>query len=393
MSEIVIWNPGTILFPIANATLRLYQPHYRRNILLDQAAMGWIDNLVTAADKGILRCDAADGWNASWRIKDATKFNIFDNAYENSAMFDADATLVAGDKLTCKEVLELLIDVGILATQWPIEYKHDKQHFGDAFRGSFYEQIGTACLMNRRIPTEWWADQKFEKNRLSTRLTAYHYVQDRFLDGFLEDHVAGKSIIEVGCGTGYYTNRMAQVSDKAVGVDYNSDYIDIAKKTWSGQGEGDATYAVLDIIDFSTDQPELIAEPFDYVIMIDTFLFLFHESYQPQLFSNRKTVLQNLAKLVKKDGRILIMDPHPLFLTPFFGDPNRPFGILESYNSHYFRVAPTLAEITELLEDAGLAIARIFEPKPHPDFDKVNPKSHKFYSEVPMWHMLELIVR
>lgn len=388
----LIWNPGNIIFPQSDGTTRIYQPHYRRNMVVSSAAYApFLARFAEAGESGLSRATAEAIWDAQWAYSDSTSFTLYDHAYANPAMFDpSDVDLTTQGPSVAAEVLDYMLDAGFLATEWPIVYSHEKQSFAQQFKGSFYEQIGTECLFARREPTEWWTSQKFEADGLSTRQTPYHYIQDRFLENYLKTYASDKSIIEIGCGTGYYTNRMAQVAGNVVGIDYNPKYVERAKTIWQDQGEKHADYAVCDIIDFKSDRPDLIETQYDRVILIDTFLFLFHETYQPELFAARETVLKNMARLLKPGGRILIMDPHPLFLTPWFGDPNRPFGILESYNTHYFRVIPTLEEVSGLFYEAGLSIMRIIEPTPHPDFADIDPTANAFYNEVPAWWMIEL---
>src|SRR5262249_53198328 len=105
---------------------------------------------------------------------------------------------------------------------------------------------------------------------------------------------------------------------------------------------------------------------------------------------NRETVLKNLSRLVAENGRMLIMDPHPLWLTPWFGSEERPFGIIESYKSSFFRVIPSLDELTSLLERCGLAIRRIHEPAPVPEMAERDRRAYNFYREFPAWWVFEL---
>lgn len=47
---------------------------------------------------------------------------------------------------------------------------------------------------------------------------------------FAEQYVKGKTVADIGCGTGYGTVHMAQFAEKAVGVDYSAETIEQNKK-------------------------------------------------------------------------------------------------------------------------------------------------------------------
>lgn len=388
MIKRVFWNESVIALFVGAGQLRLYQPHYRRNILLSTKDMELVDVLASAGTKG-LRVDQIP--SSRVRIRDATKFSLFDHAYANSDMFDRDAEpLGAGDELDVGETLEILMEAGMVSTSLPVEYDHKKRTFGEQFKGSFYEQIGTECLMNRVQPTEWWTKQKFETDLRNTRETPYRFIQDRFLDTYLKETISNLTVCDIGCGTGYYTNRMAKYAREVVGLDYNPDYVGFARDLWPGVEGGGPRFSVCDIIDMKAEEPALVERKYDRVVLIDTLLFMFHESYQPQLYANRHQVLKNVRSLVEEEGRVIVMDPNPLWLTPWFGSDERPFGILDSYSSHHFKVAPTLEEVTELFDACGLAVRRVIGPKPSKELLAKDSGAYHFYREAPPWWLYEL---
>jgi SAM-dependent methyltransferase len=182
---------------------------------------------------------------------------------------------------------------------------------------------------------------------------------------------------------------MAAHAAKAVGVDYNEDYVKIARDR-SPRGEyPNLDFQVGNIIDLSAGDPEFARERYDYVVLIDTFLFLFDQVYQKTLFENRTAIVANLRKLLKPDGILLLFDPHPLWLTPWFGTPDAPFGILTEYRHRSFKVIPGLEEFTNLLFEGGLRIRRVFEPGIADEYKAVDPQAHAFMAEVPQWWCFE----
>lgn len=383
------WNESTMALFMGGGALRIYQPHYRRNVLVDFSTAAIIDALASAGEAGVDLSELGDG---PFVARDISDFALYDHAFANSAMVEKDIAPLGDDddRLEVEEFVDLLVETGLAANQWPIPYNHEKRSFADRFKGSFYEQIGTECLLNREQPTQWWTKQKFEPGLKSIRPTAYRFVEQHFLDAYLAEVVAGKDVVEIGCGTGYFTNRMAQTAGSAVGLDYNAEYIAAARRTWNGEGERDAEYAVCDIIDFTCEDSGVIERRYDRVMLIDTFLFLFHPSYQPTLYENRETVIANMRKLLNDDGRIVVMDPHPLWLTPWFGSQDRPFGVLDSYKTHHFKVIPTLEEVTALFEKARIAVTKIYEPAPAEEMAEIDPQAYAHYKEIPPWWVFEL---
>src|SRR5262249_36503124 len=152
-------------------------------------------------------------------------------------------------------------------------------------------------------------------------------VEERFLDGYFRDHFGGKTVLEIGCGTGYFTARMAGHARRALGGDYNPEYVEIARRTWPAEQYPNLEFQVGDIVHLGTGASEFARSTYDFVILIDTFLFLFDTTYQGALHENRHAIMRHLRRLVKPGGLLLLHDPHPFWLTPWLGTAEQPFGI------------------------------------------------------------------
>ena len=103
----------------------------------------------------------------------------------------------------------------------------DKEHFGN-----FHEQLGQHLMLVRReSPSNWWPLQKFNEDFRSVRNNLYQAVQAHYLEiYFSKKFLDGERIVDIGCGTGFYTNMMAKNGASVLGIDPNKEYIDIAKK-------------------------------------------------------------------------------------------------------------------------------------------------------------------
>lgn len=385
-----VWNPNNLVMPLGQNRWRVFQPNYRRNLVVDNGALTVINFLAGCGESGATACALQNFDGDQFGFIDATKFTLIENALLNSAMFDENA---ANDDLLMvdlSEFMDALREGGFVSSSWPINYQFEKQGFADRFKGNFYEQVGTECLLNRQDPTEWWVAQKFEPGCKTTRPTPYKYIEEKFLDGYFQEEMKDRDVLEIGCGTGYYTNRIAQHADYTVGIDYNANYIETARKVWLDDGNKDADYAVCNIIDLKTDREELVTRKYDRIILIDTFLFLFDSVYQKDLYQNRERILGNITNMLGKDGKLIIMDPHPMWLTPMLGDPNSPVAVLDSYNTRHFKVVPGLEEITALFASAGLRIVRVLEPRIDEGYADIDLLGYNFYKEFPAWWLFEL---
>ncbi len=384
------WDPNSILLPDGEDRWRLFHVNFRRNIMIGIDVLPVIGKLAEAGSAGIAVEQLSEACNKrKLKALDVTSFALIEHAFANSAMFDREAAADQLPEVTTEEFMDLMKDCGFVASSWPIVRDHEKKGFVDRFKGNFYQQIGTECVFERVDPTEWWVNQKFTPDRKATRKTPYHYIQDLFLDGYLRKNFTDRNVIEIGCGTGYYTNRIAQYAASAVGLDYNAGYIETARTVWDSPGDKRAEYAVCNIIDMMSDRPDLLQRRYDAVLLIDTFLFLFDPIYQPKLYGTRVSILRNLAGLLSDGGRIVIMDPHPLWLSPMLGDASRPFAVLDSYRHRHFKVIPTIEEVTSLLHEADLRIARVLEPQIEEGYSDRDLMGFNFYREFPAWWVFE----
>ena len=123
-------------------------------------------------------------------------------------------------------------------------------------------------------------------------------------------------------------------------MDYNPAYIELARQQWPPAEYPNLEFHVGNIIDLGQGSPIFRERRLNVEILIDTFLFLFDPSYQKELYNHRRTIMANLRNLLKPGGQLLVMDPHPFWLTPWIGRENRCAGILTEYRRRHFKVSP-----------------------------------------------------
>lgn len=380
----IYWNPNTLVIPQGGGLFRLFQISARRNVLATKPIVDLIDRLIGGIE---LSAFEAAYSASSVKVADASRFTLWDHAHANPDLFDRDMGEADVAPLPLEDFVELLEECGMISREWPPSNTFPKRAFADRHRGSFYEQIATECLFNRDEPTKWWTRQKFEADHSAVRPIPYRFIEEQFLTNYFRDFFPGMDVLDIGSGTGYFTAKMAEHATKVTGVDYNADYVAIAREKAE---HPNLDFQVGNIIDLTAGDPAFAQQQYDYVVLIDTFLFLFDSVYQKSLFDNRAAIVANLRQLLRPDGVLLLFDPHPLWLTPWLGSPNAPFGVLTEYRNRSFKVIPSLEEFTDLLYQGGLRIRRVLEPGISEEYKAIDAQAYAFMSEVPQWWCFEV---
>jgi SAM-dependent methyltransferase len=383
------WNPNTLVLPLGGGLVRLFQVSARRNVVATLPFLELVDRCTGGSPDDAVRAHY-DRLGDRLRLADATAFTLWDNAFRNSDMYEPVAGPEALEALPFDEAVDLLTECGILSAVWPPSQDFPKRGFADRHRGSFHERVASEALYHRTSPAAWWTGQKFTPDCTDLRPTPYRYIEQHFLDRYFAEHAGGLSILDVGCGTGYFTARMARHARSVVGMDHNADYLAVARRTYPREAHPNLEFVAGDIIDLDKSDDRIRAGRFDRVVLIDTFLFLFENTYQTQLLGRRDDILRNLARLVAPGGLLLIMDPHPLWFTPWLGSETHPFGILAEYRRRRFKVSPNLEEISTVLYKNSLRVRRILEPDVDPAYADLDPRAYAFMHEVPQWWFLEV---
>lgn len=389
MSEKLYFNPSTLVIPQGGRLVRLFQVHDRRNVLTNVSILPFVDRLVGGIDEKTAQ-QVYESAEPAIQLADATTFTLWDHAFANPDFYDRAIGRDELESLTWSDARELLLEHRILVDQWPPPRDYEKRHFADRFRGCFYEQVATESLFARTTPTQWWTAQKFAADHQSIRPTPYRFIEERFLERFFAENFNGADVLDIGCGTGYFTAKMAQHAKRVVGVDYNADYVEVARKTHGAEQRANLEYQVGDIIDLSNGSPPFAKSQYDWIVLIDMFLFLFDDRYQPQLFEQRDAIMANLRQLLKPGGKLLTLDPHPLWFTAWLGDEQTPFGILTEYRRRNFKVIPTLDEMTAFLYRHDFRVRRIIEPTIDAEYRKIDPQAWAWMDNVSQWWAWEL---
>jgi len=148
--------------------------------------------------------------------------------------------------------------------------------------------------MTKQRDTSWnnsaaWYDDLLEKGN--------NYQSDLILPNLLRllEIKKGVKVLDLGCGTGYFSRRFFAKGASVVGVDLGKDLIEVAKK----RSDKGIEYHVgsADDLKFLTDRS------FDVVVIV---LAL-------QNMENSLKVLQECSRVLKEGGKVFLVLNHPAF--------------------------------------------------------------------------------
>ena len=123
--------------------------------------------------------------------------------------------------LNIKEIIDYLLKINFISTENVFKSNLEKSNPFERYKGNINEQIATESLFRKKSISDWWVSQKFNSEERETTKNLYKYIQDNFLDNYFTNFLKDKKVLEVGCGTGYYSKKMSNYAKTVVGIDYD----------------------------------------------------------------------------------------------------------------------------------------------------------------------------
>jgi SAM-dependent methyltransferase len=264
----------------------------------------------------------------------------------------------------------------------PKRHLLDHVHFGN-----FHQQHGQhMALTRRRDPADWWMRQKFSEDQLSVRSdTLYGAIQSKFLERYAEERIRkGMSVIDLGCGTGVYSNLMAGRGATVLGIDPSNEYLAVAR---SNAVEG-AHFENMKIGEVGA-LDNIPSASADMIFMSDALLFYFVPFY-PGQNADIRVLLNDILRILKPGGSFVSLEPHGVFyLMPWLGAVDRPFVVVTEYLKKSFGIVPPLSWLIQQVTQTGFAVVDMREIVPADYFKEIDPRGYHFASEFPIWHLIE----
>lgn len=258
----------------------------------------------------------------------------------------------------------------------------DHQNFGN-----FHQQHGQhMALMRRQDPARWWTRQKFSPDLLSVRRdTLYGAIQNAFLEEYTEQRITrGMTVIDLGCGTGVYSNLIASRGAIVLGVDPSEEYLAVARE----HAREGARFEQMQIGQ-AGGLDGIPSGSADIVFMSDALLF-YYVPFFPGQAADIDVLLADISRILKPDGAFVSLEPHGAFyLMPWLGAEDRPFVIVTEYLKKSFGIVPPLSWLIRTVSRAGFVLGDMRELTPATYFAEIDPRGYHFASEFPLWHLLE----
>jgi len=252
--------------------------------------------------------------------------------------------------------------------------------------GNFHQQLGQKMLLEKKInPDDWWISQKFNEDISGIKNNLYKSVQENFLKEFFQSRLSeNKTILDLGCGIGYYSKLMAKTNANIIGIDPNEQFIKIAKKN-----NTNAKFKVSEI--GNSDSLDWIEEnSIDFVFMSDALLFYFVPPNPKQKYEIQN-LLSSLKRILKENGRLFSLEPHGLFfLRPWLGEIKNPFTIITEYDKKRFDITPNLGQMIKSFLDGGFMIRDFKEIYSNTKIEIGDKRAESFASRFPLWWFYEL---
>jgi 2-polyprenyl-3-methyl-5-hydroxy-6-metoxy-1,4-benzoquinol methylase len=129
----------------------------------------------------------------------------------------------------------------------------------------------------------------------------------------LQDLFAGKQVLEIACGTGYWTEKIAQTAASILATDLNETVLEIARQ--KDYPSGRVAFQCADLYDFQTDTP--------FEALFGGFIWS-HISLQ-----EIRHFLDVIDRLVRPGGLVVLMDNR------FVAGSNLPISKTDAYHNTY----------------------------------------------------------
>tara|TARA_Y100000589_G_scaffold38509_1_gene32252 strand:+ start:6571 stop:7665 length:1095 start_codon:yes stop_codon:yes gene_type:complete len=252
--------------------------------------------------------------------------------------------------------------------------------------GNFHQQLGQHLLLKKRQnPEEWWLNQKFDSHRTELKNNLYKAIQGSYLETYFAKTLSEEMrVLDVGCGTGFYSKMMSQHVSHILGVDPTQRFLDIAEKSCPHNVD-------FKNISIGTEGcfDSLPDSSFDCIFMSDALLFYFVPPDKTKI-PKLDILLRDIKRLLKKDGLFINMEPHYIFwLTPWLGELDRPFTVLTEYLRKQFKVVPSLSEYVQSITRNGFCVSWMDELTPNESFKEIDRRAYYFAREFPLWQIFE----
>lgn len=188
-------------------------------------------------------------------------------------------------------------------------------------------------LLARRVMTERMVEGR--RGFWGRRLYADYLKRYSFAAKFAKD----KNVLDIACGDGFGTYLLSKKAKSVVGVDIDSNTVNLAKAKY-GSNNKNLSYAASDAVKFLSENKD----KFDVIVSFETIEHL----------SEYKKFCELAYKALKKEGLFIVSTPNKELSVFFAGETFNPYHIHEFY----------LEELNQMLEKIFRSKPKIFLQRP-----------------------------
>lgn len=240
---------------------------------------------------------------------------------------------------------------------------------------------------------DWYDDnaERYAEHVKDGQNSPYHAHYEKPAIYSLLPDLHGKAVLSMGCGSGEDSSYLKkQGAEKSVGIDISKGLIEIAKKEHL-----ECEFVVGDIekLPFNDAEFDVVFSSFT-LHYLSTYQKAFNEAYRvlkpggTMVFSAGHPIDTAMEKVVAddtiRDKRLGVVKDQKTNIKTVYGDylkKSKLEAALEPLNVTFYR-QPISDTINQLIE-AGFVIEKCIEPKPLPEFEKVDPENYKVLNRIP----------
>ena len=193
-----------------------------------------------------------------------------------------------------------------------------------------------------------------------------------------------KKVLDVGCGTGRYTEWLLNNGAEVVGFDASPHMLEYAKKRVGDRAE---------LILHDLNKPLIFLENDSFDLILATLVLDYIEDWKP--------VLREFKRVLRKDGCLVFSVGHPTI------DFIKDFGMKDYWNIEMTEIWWTgfgervlmpgyrrpLQAITESLHETGFLIERLVESRPTIEYKEADPEGYEDVAWRPSFICIKVIPR
>lgn len=209
------------------------------------------------------------------------------------------------------------------------------------------------------------------------RESAYNAFYDRPAVLKLLGDVDGKTVLDVGCGPGFYAEELVKHGANVLGFDSSQTMVDLAAR----RVDDGAQFRVHDL---SQPLDWLEDNSFDAAVVALVIHYV----------DDRHQVFRELHRVIKPRGHVVVSTHHPTLDWLRTGGSYFNEGIIEErwsrgWDMRYWRIP--LGVATDEMTDAGFLIERIVEPTAVPELADIDPKHYEELTTEPRFICFRLV--